>query len=486
MGKSHAETENGGMNMEILACMGGVFAFAVLPVAALSDGKGKTVTVETSNKEKSYLAYEGKPLLAFGPGDENRMISRNDMDAVRRWAKWQQENGMNLLRAYPASVPIANGLHPFKMKDDKWDIDDWNDEYFENVSRFIEILEEHGIMLHLQLWQVCWFKEDRPERWLRNYINPANNCNEWTKEFVHGHQYMNAPGDSRASRHRKEWVTRVLNAVKGHGNVWIDVLNELGNDGMGDMKWSREVVSWIREWGKTNGQKMLIGVDMCDYSNTHFSPYEADYDLLIFNELHRSKNMAAVKDYNKPAVTVRSSDGTNQRADYLFLDVDSTSPEHQTRYRTLCYRSIFSGVQSIGAYWKREVSEADYKNMKDWPVYSKALRSFWNKISPHWPELAVDDSVVSGAVTPQAYGMKCDSLYTAYLECGSHTSDNKYDSSTVKIKCPFEQFDVELFEPRTGISRSAKGSKSGAEITVHLPAFTDDLVVLLWPSTDDK
>lgn len=458
----------------MLACLCGILAL-------ISRADARTaIKIETSKSGKRYLAYDGKPLLAFGPGDENRLISEKDPAAAQRWAKWQQDNGMNLLRAYPASVPLPGALHPFKQKDGKWDVDAWNDEYFRNMSRFISVLEERGIVLHLQLWQIVWFKEDKPERWASNYVNPANNCNEWTKAYPSGRDYMNAPPDSPAGKHRRQWVMRTLGAVKGHGNVWIDVINELGNGGIGDMRWAHEVVSWIREWEKANSQKLLIGVDMTNFDPNAFAPFEKDYDLLIFNELHRDEALHAVSRFRKPAVSVRSSDGSNKREDYIFLDPENASPQHQTRYRTLCYRSIFSGLQSIGAYWKPQVSEADYKHMKDWPQYARALRKFWGKVGPLWPELSVDDSIVARAVTPHAYGLKSDRLCAVYLECGPQAAGNRYPASTLRIKCPFPDYRVEIFDPQTGKSQLAKSTRDHDEIVVQLPEFTEDVVVMIW------
>lgn len=466
--------------LKAAACLAAAGLLCILLTEASDAGTKSILTIEASPAGKRYLAYGGKPLLAFGPGDESRLISRNDAEAVRRWAKWQKDNGMNLLRAYPASVPVPKGLHPFKMKDGKWDVDAWNDEYFQNMSRFISILEEHGIVLHLQLWQIVWFKDDKPERWARNYVNPANNVNEWTRAYPQGRDYMNAPSDSPAGRHRKQWGMHVLDAVKGHGNVWIDVINELGNGGIGDMEWAHEVVSWIREWEKANGRKLLVGVDMCNFDSVQFARFRNDYDLLIFNELHRDQALAAIDEFRKPTVSVRSSDGSNRMEDYIFLSPESVTPQHQTRYRTLCYRSIFSGLQSIGAYWKPEVSDADYMDMKDWPRYARALRGFWRKIGPFWPELAVDDSIVEQAVTPFAYGLRSDRLYCAYLECGPHAAGSRYPASELSIKCPFRDFRVELFEPRTGKSTFGKGSNADGGIRVQLPEFTDDLAVLVW------
>ena len=462
--------------MRMLVCLCGILA-----LISRADA-GTAIKIESSKSGKRYLAYAGKPLLAFGPGDENRLISENDPAAVQRWAKWQHDNGMNLLRAYPTSVPIPNALHPFKMKNGKWDVDAWNDDYFRNMSRFISILEERGIVLHLQLWQIVYFKEDNLERWASNYVNPANNCNEWTKAYPSGRDYMNAPQDSPAGKHRRQWVMRTLGAVKEHGNVWIDVMNELGNGGIGNMQWAHEVVSWIHEWERANGQKVLVGVDMTNFDPNAFAPFEKDYDILIFNELHRDEALQAVSRFRKPAVTVRSSDGSNRREDYLFLGPESVSPQHQTRYRTLCYRSVFSGLQSIGAYWKPEVSEVDYKDMKDWPRYARALRKFWGKVGPLWPELSVDDSIIGGAVTPHAYGLKSDRLCAAYLECGPHAAGSRYPASTVRIKCPFSNYRVEIFDPRTGKSQLAKGTRDSDQILVQVPEFTEDVVVLVWPA----
>lgn len=464
--------------MKIFACLAGAIALAAIPSAEAS--AKDMLRIESPTGAKQYLAYGGKPLLAFGPGDECRLISRNDPAAIRRWAKWQKDNGMNLLRAYPTSVPLPDALHPFNMENGKWDVDAWNDEYFANTSRFFSVLEEHGIVIHLQLWQICWFKEDRPERWARNYVNPANNCNEWTRAYPRGREYMNAPSDSPAGKHRKQWVMRVLGSVKGHGNVWIDVINELGNAGIGNMEWAHEVVSWIREWEKANGQHLLVGVDMCGYNHSQFIPFAKDYDLLIFNELHRDEALRAISELGKPAVSVRSSDWGSRREGYLFTSPDTMTPEHQTRYRTLCYRSIFSGLQSIGAYWKPEVSEADYMDMKDWPAYARALRKFWRKIQPFRSELTVDDSIAGKAVTPFAYGLKSDRLYCVYLECGPHASGKQYPASTLKLACPFRDFRVEIFDPRTGKSRLGKGTSAGGEISIELPEFTDDLVVMVW------
>ncbi len=457
---------------------------AVATTSAWSDETPR-VTVEHGPTGKPYLSYGGEPLFAFGPGDESR-ITGGAAD-LERWAAWQRDNGMNLLRTYPCSIPLAvygtPGPEAFHRAGDgsKWDVDRFDDAFFASFGDAVRRLEEHGILVHLQLWQIVFFKSG-PTRWDANYLNPRNNINEWTREFERGHQYINAPAGSRARAHQRAWVTHILDAVKGRGNVWIDVINELGNE-MGDLEWAVEVVGWIREWERENDWHFLVGVDSeHHYRPDQFGRYADHFDLIILNEPRSPEHAREAFDaFGKPIVSVRSSDGSNRREDYMFADENQTGPEHQTRYRTLCYRSMFSNLQAVGAYWKSPVDVADYKDMAHWPRYARALRAFWKMIAPEWPGLVVDDGIVkSDPVAPHAYGLRSDALHLVYLECGSHTWNEAYPASEIVIAKPATVGRVALFHPRTGETDSAEYAVRDDAVVVSLPAFTEDIVVMAW------
>lgn len=441
------------------------------------------VGIAAGPQGKPYLTYDDAPLFAFGPGDEMRLLS--GAASIERWAAWQRANGMNLVRAYPASVPVeaygAPGLHPFERAGDRWDVDAFNDAYFEHLAEAARILEEYDIVLHLQLWQIVWFKGGS-HRWEINYINPRNNVNEWTQPFARGRDYIDAPPGSPARAHQREWVRRVLDAVAPRKNVWIDVINELGNE-MGTLEWARDVTDWIREWEAENGRAFLVGVDSeHHYRPDVFGPFRDHFDLIILNELRSPAHArGAIEAFKLPAVTVRSSDDRNRWEDYMFANAEQTGPEHQTRYRTLCYRSMFSGVQSVGAYWKPEVAEADYRDMAHWPEYARALRAFWNRIAPEWPRLVPDDGIIlEGGAAPHAHGMRSPNLLAVYLECGPKSWDNAYPASAIRLAGLFPVHAAEIFNPRTGEFSPVSTRLEAGAIVAELPAFTDDLVLLIW------
>ncbi len=466
--------------MRVLLCVSVLSCVA----SAAAETDMKRLAVAHGPEEKPYLVYGDAPLFAFGPGDEMRIIGgAADLD---RWAAWQREHGMNLVRAYPTSVPLeaygAPGPHPFKKAPDSqlWDVDQFNNDYFAMIGENAARLETHGIILHLQLWQIVFFKGGS-KRWDINYINPANNVNAWTRTLKRGRDYIDAPADSPARAHQREWVLRILNAVKGRGNVWIDVINELGNE-MGTLDWAVEVVRWIREWEQENDWRFLVGVDSeHHYRPDVFTPYQDHFDLIILNELVSPEHARrAFQHFRKPIISVRSSDGRNQPDDYMFANENQAGSEHQTRYRTLCYRSLFSNLQSIGAYWKMEVALADYADVRDWPRYARALRKFWNMIAPEWPRLTVDDAIIlSETVTPKAYGLRSDALRLAYLECGSHTWNNAYPASELVLAAPANIASVTLFHPRNGEEEPAQYVVDGDNARISLPEFVDDIVVMM-------
>ncbi len=451
--------------------------------SATSETETVGLSLSTADLGKAYLSYKGRPLFAFGPGDEMRLV--NGAADLERWADWQQASGMNLLRAYPMSVPLERygdpGKNPFLLRDGKWDVDAFDDAYFEHLGRAAAALEARDIILHLQLWQIVFFKGGEL-RWDANYLNPANNNNEWTRALTKGRDYIDAPADSPARAHQQRWVRRLLDAMKGRGNVIIDVINELGNE-MGSLDWAVEVTRWIRAWEAENNWTFIIGVDSeHHYTPEHFGAQREHFDVVILNELRSWENGRKVAAaFNKPVVSVRSSDGRNQWEDYLFARPDQTGPEHQTRYRTLCYRSLFAGLQSVGAYWKAMTRDADYRDMALWPEYARALRAFWDRIAPHWPTLTSEsgETLAIKTIAPHAYALVSPAMLLVYLDPGSHTWNNAFPASTLRVRCNFETWTASHFNPQNGDLAPLETAREGDMLVASLPAYIDDAVVII-------
>lgn len=458
--------------------------FILIFLAGFDSLSQKCIAVRQSEEGKAYLTYGGEALFAFGPGDELRLLS--GAADVERWAQWQHQNGMNLVRAYPTLVPLeaygTPGLAPFVRKDGRWDVDVFDEAYFANLNKTVKLLERYNIIVHLQLWQIVFFK-DGEKRWDINFLNPRNNRNEWTQVFVRGADYIDAPAGSKARMHQRNWAFQLLNAVKGRRNVFIDIINELGNT-MGTLEWAVEVSRWVREWQSDNGQFFVVGVDSeHHYNEQEFGKVREHFDIVILNEL-RTPDYArrCIEMFNMPAVSVRSSDGTNRWEDYMFANSDQVGLEHQIRYRTLCYRSLFSGLQSIGAYWKLEVHEADYKGMHQWQQYAQTLRKIWRVLAPYWPTFVHERGAarIIEAIAPYTFSMACPEMIAIYLEGGPKSWNKTFPESILRIHCVFSDFVADYYNTTSGeVTRIPGKWTAPSEAEITLPAFLDDAVVLV-------
>lgn len=121
----------------------------------------RTLEVMNKNTERVYLAYKGKPLFAFGPMNEEAVFFArhgSDLYNVPKYAKWQQENGMNYVRCYPQSgygwtqdvVNHNDYLTPFeRVSDDpiKFDLNRFNKEYWDNFEAVLATMRKHDVIV---------------------------------------------------------------------------------------------------------------------------------------------------------------------------------------------------------------------------------------------------------------------------------------------------------------------------------------------------
>ena len=81
-------------------------------------------------------------------------------DLTRRWEVWPYER-------------VDSGAS--NETDDTYDLDRWNEEYWNRFDRFLEATRDRDVVVQVELWAPWDFHPD--EDWQRNPYNPANNCN---------------------------------------------------------------------------------------------------------------------------------------------------------------------------------------------------------------------------------------------------------------------------------------------------------------------
>ena len=396
----------------------GVAVFMCLIVFVMtgaSYASGKALEVKWAGTEKACVFYDDKPLFAFGPMDELRLFAVKVGSAsydVRDWAKWQKAYGMNYVRCYPqsgwgwCSLDADGRIFPFRIvqkKPLKFDISVFNEQYWQNFRQVCRILKEHGIIVHLQLFQLCYFEvAPNPEdRWITNFWNPANNINEFTRDLKPNgnghHPFIEQPfdGNDQLRAHLRQYLWRILEAVGDLGNVFLDLANEMGDGGV-DVDKAKQWINWInreiKQWEKKSGHDILVGMDY-----THF-PYgrqpmslvdkqwlwsHPDMELIIDHGEHLPQKVLSLRrKYGKPVMIVNSIDYGGAREEPPETKSMAYGHADQAhRFRRFHWRGMMVKAQGLGGYAYPKIDQIQLNPGTHWimPACCQRLK----RLNPH-------------------------------------------------------------------------------------------------------
>ena len=122
-----------------------------------------------------YWAYQGKPVLLLGGSSEDNLFTVPDVtEQLGRLA----EAGGNYVRCTMSWRDEGNAV-PFKKKGDRYDLNEWNPEFWNRFERFLQETAKHKIIVQIEVWATFDYYQSR---WDRNPFRPNNNLNYTRKE----------------------------------------------------------------------------------------------------------------------------------------------------------------------------------------------------------------------------------------------------------------------------------------------------------------
>jgi len=163
----------------------------------------------------------------------------------------------------------AADVSPFERDaDGTYDLERWNDPYWDRLAAFLEETAERDIVVELTLWDQHDFATSR---WADHAWNPANNQTlpEDSLPATGGDHWEDriaffrtvAEGNEAVLSHQERFVDRVLDDTLEYGNVIYNVTNE---------GWAG--IEWERHWAEhVLNRARKHGVDV-DVANMNMSP----------------------------------------------------------------------------------------------------------------------------------------------------------------------------------------------------------------------
>ena len=390
----------------------------------------------------------------------------------------------------------------------KYDLDQWNPEFFERLHRFLALTSEAGVIVEVVLlsntygWGI----------WILNPLYHPNNFSDL--------EQVNWP-DYTSMRHPKMFarqcahVRKIVEEVNRYDNIIFEICNEPGGNAEPASATTKEVNAWqeaiakvIRETeAKLPNQHLIAGQEAFAYSLPDesrrsgpdvFQFADATFDTMSFDvvNMHPLSNMVLreknydVGQFMGARLRLRNLQtycrALHQEKKPFNFDEDNCATQYKdfngwTIHRKRAWTTLFCG----GHYDMIDFSIINYCEIGT-PASQRGIRSWMKYLSEFIHSLDLIrarplDFEITGLpdhVVASTFGMDSDfSIYLADARELDEAGHGEEIKPTLTIPLASGEYEISMFSPTTGLSSPALRLKGTAQTPLHLPPFIHDLVV---------
>jgi hypothetical protein len=221
-----------------------------------------------------YWQYKGEPVLLLGGSKDDNLFQIPDLEAHLDELKLA---GGNVIRnTMSARQDVGFEVYPFARLDDgKFDLNQWNGEYWQRFERCLELCAERDIIVQIEVWDRFDYSQ---QHWEASPWRPANNVNYSAEQSGLVNQYPqpawrdkqpffhSIPGMPMYAKeldlirsHQERIVDKMLSYSLGYGNVLYCMNNETSTP----PAWGRYWMKRIQDAATARGVTVYV-TDMFD------------------------------------------------------------------------------------------------------------------------------------------------------------------------------------------------------------------------------
>jgi hypothetical protein len=126
--------------------------------------------IQIYKDNRRYWQYKGNPVLLLGGSVEDNLFQIPDL---KEHLELLASVGGNYIRNTMSSRDRGN-VQPFKKVNGKYDLDQWNEEYWNRLQNMLKWTQELDVIPQIEVWA---FHDFNQRVWKRNPWNSANNVN---------------------------------------------------------------------------------------------------------------------------------------------------------------------------------------------------------------------------------------------------------------------------------------------------------------------
>jgi hypothetical protein len=244
-----------------------------------------------------FWQYDGKPVLLVGGSSDDNLFQienlKEELDLIK-------SSGGNYLRN-TMSCRDSDNVAPFEKSGNLYDPNEFNEEYWQRLERFLELTSERNIFVQVEIWAF----HDFTGYWPSNPWNPLNNTlfsetNTNLKSETYGDrptyisQFFNSVpklnNDTLLLSYQQKFVDKLLSIALKYDHVLYCITNEIFSQY--SPEWGWYWADYIKKKANEEGKQVDV-TEMYQSVDLQHEQHKASLDHPeIFSYIELSQNSA--------------------------------------------------------------------------------------------------------------------------------------------------------------------------------------------------
>jgi len=446
------------------------------------DTKNPVKPISLHPKNPHYFLYEDKPTILITSGEHYGAVLNLDFDYVT-YLDELSKNGLNLTRTFTGAYVEPEGafrieqntmaplperfICPWERTEtpgyanggNKFDLDEWDDEYFKRLKDFLSEAEKRKIVVELALF--CPFYEDL--QWNLSPMNSVNNVNDIVPtDRTHVYTLDKSQGLLKV---QEKLVRKIVKELKNYSNLIYEICNEPYFGGV-TMEWQHHIASLIREEEKEFSSQHLISQNIANEKLKIENPHAA-VSLFNFHYAYPPVTIAQNFHFNKAIGNNETgfrgnADSTYRKEGWGFIMAGGAL------YNNLDYS--FTATSENGTFSYPETQPGGGT-----PALRKQLSYLKNFIKGFdFVKMQPDSSIVN-----REFSLYKKSQVLA--ETGRQYAVYIFGKGPLHfdLAIPAGAYEMQFMDPLTGKYENAQKIASQGTVSITTPAYPEDVAIKL-------
>ena len=234
-------------------------------------------SIRPYSKNPWYWQYQGEPILLIGASDDDNLFQWTGETLINQLDLLVSVGG-NYLRNTMSDRDPGNAYAFKEIRQGVYDLDQWNEDYWNRLKFFLEATAERGIIVQLSLWDHFDISRNPAHPWFNN-LNYSNDIIGSRADFYNTVETGNTDG----LRYQTNFIDKLLSITFLYDNVLYNINNESSEGEIWENYWAQ----YINQTAKNLGRKAYVTTMQFDPS-TSVRQVMTYHDIYSFIEISQN------------------------------------------------------------------------------------------------------------------------------------------------------------------------------------------------------